>query len=202
MSPKSCPCLCHQSVGWKQRNCLSSVANITPQVPAKPLHKAKLLLEIWAQLQKSPKRRKEDKLDSSGLWLPPLLQWNDSGCSYKAQITTPQLFTAQLCFAGRIGSDPMDKPVSCEGCFDLWLHLGGCRWPQESWGPCCRWVLGALARSGAAVWCWPFLSIVNQLQTPPLEQLMSLPGAAPQTWPCLLWTELKWEIKTLLLTAV
>lgn len=57
---------------------------------------------------------------------------------------------------------------------------GECGVPLQMSAGCSRQV------TGAAEWCWPFLSPVNQLQTPPLEQLMSLPGAAPQTWPYLL----------------
>lgn len=46
---------------------LCDSVSITSEVRAKLALKAKLVQETWMQVQMSPKQRKEDKFDSSGL---------------------------------------------------------------------------------------------------------------------------------------
>lgn len=123
--------LCDENEGTV---CPLCSANITSEVPAKPFLKVELVHEIWVQVQMSPKQRKEDKFDSSGLWLPPLLQWNYSGCYYKANNDTTTFYSSVLlCWKDWVWPSPsLDKPLSCESCFDLCQHLTGSRWPKES----------------------------------------------------------------------
>ena len=71
---------------------LCDSVNITSEVQAKPVLKAKLVQEIWMQVQMSPKHRKEDSLTLLDCDFLRLCGEMTLGVTTK-QIIIPQLFT-------------------------------------------------------------------------------------------------------------
>lgn len=154
-SPQPSPCLCHQSVVWKWANCLSSavaasILHLKSSLCSMPNLSEKLGCRCrWVQSR--GKKTNLTLLDCDFLHLhgEMTLGANNNTTTFYSLIL--------LCLKERIWpSFSLDKPLSCESCFDLCLRMTGCRWPKES------------AKSPllpAPAECWVFLSCIQVTRT-------------------------------------